>query len=110
MTRFDLLSYLVTSQIAARIQTGRWLPPDVLVARMHTWLSCHRIEFDWLERLRIGAASVTVSRSIFDMATERTDLALGGRIRTDMDTPQLKALHARCQALLQRPDAGGEDA
>ena len=76
MTRFDLLFHLVTSQIDARKRIGEWLPPDLLIASMHTWMSCHGIEYDWLERLRIGAASVTFSRNIYDMATERTDLAL----------------------------------
>ncbi|PAJ88643.1 hypothetical protein [Burkholderia ubonensis] len=110
MTRFDLLSHLVTSQLAARIRTGRWLPPDVLVATMRTWLSYHRIEYDWLERVRIGAASVTLSHDIYDMATAHDDREDGGRSPANLDAPQLKALRARCEALLQHIHGDGEDA
>ncbi|AYZ64180.1 hypothetical protein EGY31_00670 [Burkholderia multivorans] len=111
MTRFDLLAHLVTSQLAARIRTGRWLPPDVLVASMRTWLSDHRIEYDWLERVRIGAASVTLSHDIYDMATARDDRGDdSGRSPADLDAPQLKALRARCEALLQHLHGDGEDA
>ncbi|MGZ2749475.1 hypothetical protein [Burkholderia stagnalis] len=108
MTRIDLLGYLVTSQLAARVRTGAWLPPDGLVAAMRVWQSSHRIEFDWLDRLRIGATSVTQAQGIYDLAIAQGDGADGERIWIDANAPELQALRTRCEALLQRLD--GDDA
>ncbi|RQS12307.1 hypothetical protein DIE07_09055 [Burkholderia sp. Bp9002] len=104
MTRVDLLCYLVTSQLAARVRTGEWLAPDHLVAAMHVWQACHRTEFDWLDRLRIGATSITLAQGIYDIAIELAGIADGERIWVDANAPELRALRMRCEALLQRLD------
>ncbi|AIO30651.1 lysozyme inhibitor LprI family protein [Burkholderia cenocepacia] len=106
MTRTDLLSYLVTSQLAARMRSGAWLTTSQLVGAQRAWLACHRAECDWLDRIRIAAASVTIAQGIYDIATAHGDPAGGTYVRLDARSPELRALRARCDALLQRIDGG----
>lgn len=99
MTQTDLLSYLVTSQLAARMRTGAWLTTSQLVGALRAWLACRRAECDWLDRIRIAYASATIAQEIYDIAVVH-----GERVRLDAHSPELQALRARCDALLQRID------
>ena len=56
MTRADLLSHLVSCQLAARMRSGAWLSTRQLVDALRAWLACHRAECGWLERIKIAAA------------------------------------------------------
>ncbi|WP_175903318.1 hypothetical protein [Burkholderia seminalis] len=106
MTRTDLLSYLVTSQLAARMRSGNWLTASQLVGALRAWLACHRAECGWLERIRIANASTTIAQGIYDIAIANGDPHRGAYVRLDADSPELMALRARCGALLQRIDGG----
>ena len=44
MTQTDLLSYLVTSQLAARMRSGAWLTTGQLVDVERMWLACRHAE------------------------------------------------------------------
>ncbi|QTO24005.1 hypothetical protein [Burkholderia seminalis] len=96
MTRTDLLSYLVTSQLAARMRSGNWLTASQLVGALR----------GWLERIRIANASTTIAQGIYDIAIANGDPHCGAYVRLDADSPELLALRARCGALLQRIDGG----
>ncbi len=100
----DLLSYLVTSQLAARMRSGAWLTTGQLVDVQRMWLACHRAECGWLARIRIADASVTIAQGIYDIAIANRDPDSGERVRLDADSPELNALRERCDALLQRID------
>lgn len=104
MTRTDLLSYLVTSQLAARMRSSAWLTTRQLVDAQRAWLACHHAECGWLERIRIANASATIAQGIYDIAIASGDRDSGKRVRLDADSPELQALRARCDALLQRID------
>ncbi|WP_175875997.1 hypothetical protein [Burkholderia sp. BCC0097] len=97
MTQTDLLSYLVTSQLAARMRSGTWLTTSQLVGALRAWLACQRAECDWLDRIRIAHASATIAQEIYDIA-----VAHGEHARLDAHSPELQGLRARCDALLQR--------
>ncbi|KVL56462.1 hypothetical protein WT01_22515 [Burkholderia cepacia] len=104
MTRTDLLSHLVSCQLAARMRTGAWLSAGQLVGSLRAWLACRRAECGWLERIRIVDASTTIAQGIYDIAAAHGDPAGGERVRLDADSPELQALRARCDALLQHID------
>jgi hypothetical protein len=105
----DLLSYLVTSQLAARMRTGAWLSADQLVDAQRVWLACHHAECGWLARVRIADASATIAQGIYDVAVTARDPDSGERVRLDADSPELHALRERCDALLQRIDNDQND-
>ncbi|AOK06132.1 hypothetical protein LGM90_07110 [Burkholderia sp. AU28942] len=102
MTQTDLLSYLVTSQLAARMRGGAWLTVSQLVGALRAWLACHHAECDWLDRIRIAHASALIAEGIYEVASRYGDPDSGERIRIDLDAPELQALRARCDVLLQR--------
>ncbi|VWB33598.1 hypothetical protein BLA13014_01330 [Burkholderia aenigmatica] len=106
----DLLSYLVTSQLAARMRTGAWLTADQLVDAQRVWLACRHAECGWLARVRIADASAMIAQGIYDVAVTTRDPDSGERVRLDADSPELHALRERCDALLRRidddPDGG----
>ncbi|KWO35541.1 hypothetical protein WT97_30800 [Burkholderia sp. MSMB1459WGS] len=101
MTQTDLLSYLVTSQLAARMRSGAWLTTGQLVGALRAWLACRHAECDWLDRIRIAHASATIAQEIYEIALAHGDPHSGERVRIDADSPELQALRARCDALLQ---------
>ena len=100
----DLLSYLVTSQLAARMRSGAWLTTGQLVDVERMWLACRHAECGWLTRVRIADASATIAQGIYDIAIANRDPDTGERVRLDADSPELNALRERCDALLQRID------
>ncbi|MCA8218098.1 hypothetical protein LGN20_29715 [Burkholderia cepacia] len=104
MTRADLLSHLVSCQLAARMRSGAWLSTRQLVDALRAWLACHRAECGWLERIKIADASTTIAQGIYAIAVAHGDPASGERVRLDADSPELQALRARCDALLQHID------
>ncbi|UEP32422.1 MULTISPECIES: hypothetical protein [unclassified Burkholderia] len=104
MTQTDLLSYLVTSQLTARMRGRAWLSTSQAVGALRAWLECHHAECGWLDRIRIVDASVTIAQGIYEIACAYGDPDSGERIRLDADSPQLQALRARCDVLLQRID------
>ncbi|WP_224051831.1 hypothetical protein [Burkholderia cepacia] len=104
MTRTDLLSHLVSCQLAARMRSGAWPPTRQLVGAQRAWLASHRAECGWLERIKIADASTTIAQGIYDIAVAHGDPASGERVRLDADSPELQALRARCDALLQHID------
>ncbi|QTD94476.1 hypothetical protein [Burkholderia anthina] len=104
MTQTDLLSYLVTSQLAARMRGGAWLTTGQFVGALRAWLACHRAECDWLDRIRIAHASASIAQGIYEIACAHGDPDSGERIRIDAHSPELRALRARCDELLQRID------
>ncbi|WP_175836696.1 hypothetical protein [Burkholderia anthina] len=106
MTHTDLLSYLVTSQLAARMRGGAWLTTGQVVGALRAWLACHHAECDWLGRIRIAHASASIARGIYEIACAHGDPESGERIRIDADAPELQALRARYDVLLQRIDGG----
>lgn len=106
MTQTDLLSYLVTSQLAARMRCGAWLTTSQTVGVLRAWLACHHAECDWLDRIRIAHASATIAQEIYEVATAHGDPETGRYVRLDAHSPELQALRARCDALLQRIDGG----
>ncbi|RQV24603.1 hypothetical protein DF132_12940 [Burkholderia cenocepacia] len=97
MTQTDLLSYLVTSQLAARMRGGAWLTTSQLVGALRAWLACRHADCEWLDRIRIA-------QEIYDIAVTHGDPQSGERVRLDAHSPELQALRARCDALLQRID------
>ncbi|RKU00196.1 hypothetical protein C7H84_27430 [Burkholderia sp. Nafp2/4-1b] len=104
MTQTDLLSYLVTSQLAARMRGGAWLTTSQVVGALRAWLACHHADCEWLDRIRIAHASATIAEGIYEIACAHGDPESGERIRIDLDSPDLRALRARCDVLLQRID------
>ncbi|WP_186160661.1 hypothetical protein [Burkholderia gladioli] len=102
MTQVDLLRYLVTSQLVARIQTGRWMPPDRVVNATHGWLSGHRVECDWLDRIRIAMAARGLAGEIYEVATSGQHPGFVDGLLADEHSPQMAALRARCEHYLQR--------
>lgn len=106
MTRTDLLSYLVSSQLAARMRGGTWLATSQVVGALRAWLACHHAECGWLNRIRIANASATIAQGIDEIAAAYGDPERGERVRLDAGSPELQALRARCDALLQRIDGG----
>jgi len=104
VTQTDLLSYLVTRQLTARMRGGAWLTTSQAVGALRAWLACHHAECGWLERIRIAHASMTIAQGIDEIARAYGDPDSGERIRIDADSPQLQALRARCDVLLQRID------
>ncbi|WP_175717820.1 hypothetical protein [Burkholderia anthina] len=104
MTQTDLLSYLVTSQLAARMRGGAWLTTRQVVGALRAWLACHHAECDWLDRIRIAHASASIAQGIYEIACAHGDPETGERIRIDADSPELQALRARCDVLRQRID------
>jgi hypothetical protein len=102
VTQVDLLRYLVTGQLVARIQNGRWMPPDRVVATTHTWLAGHRVECDWLDRIRIAMAARGLASEIYDVATSGDGSCLADGLLADEGSPQMEALRARCEHYLQR--------
>lgn len=88
----DLLSYLVTSQLAARMRSGAWLTTGQLVDVQRMWLACHHAECGWLARVRIADASATIAQGIYDIAVANRDPDSGERVRLDADSPELNAL------------------
>lgn len=104
MTQTELLSYLVTSQLTARMRGGTWLTTSQVVGALRAWLACRRAECGWLDRIRIANASTTIAQGIYEIAAAYGDPDSGERIRIDADSPELLALRARCDALLQRID------
>ncbi|GAB7535025.1 hypothetical protein AB4851_29110 [Burkholderia sp. 22PA0099] len=102
MTQVDLLRYLVTSQLVARIQTGRWMPPDRIVAATRLWLDSHRVECEWLDRIRIAMAARGLANEIYDVATSGSGPGLADGLLADEGSPQMEALRARCEHYLQR--------
>ncbi|NTZ09185.1 hypothetical protein [Burkholderia metallica] len=104
MTHTDLLSYLVTSQLAARMRSGAWLTTSQLVGAQRAWLASRHAECDWLDRIRIAHASATIAQEIYEIAVAYGDPHSGERVRLDAHSPELRALRARCDALLQRID------
>ncbi|ABO58748.1 hypothetical protein QZM46_22475 [Burkholderia vietnamiensis] len=109
MTQTRLLSYLVTSQLAARMRGGEWLTVSQVVGALRAWLACHHAECDWLDRIRIAHASLLIAQGIYEIACAYGDPEGVERIRIDLASPELKALRARCDVLLQRID-GNRDA
>ncbi|QRR05384.1 hypothetical protein FPJ27_02700 [Burkholderia sp. MS455] len=103
MTQTDLLSYLVTSELAARMRFGGWLTISQRVGALRAWLACHHAECGWLDRIRIASAAATIAQEIYEIAVEH-GLENGERVRLDARSPELQALRARCGALLQRID------
>ena len=101
MTQTDLLSYLVTSQLAARMRGGAWLTTSQLVGALR---ACRHADCEWLDRIRIAHASATIAQEIYDIAITHGDPQSGERVRLDAHSPELQALRARCDALLQRID------
>ncbi|TGN94153.1 hypothetical protein [Burkholderia sp. USMB20] len=106
MTQTDLLSYLVSSQLAARMRGGAWLTTSRVVGALRAWLACHHAECGWLDRIRIANASATIAQRIYDVAAAYGEPEHGERVRLDAGSPELQALRARCDALLQRIDGG----
>ncbi|WP_269509167.1 hypothetical protein [Burkholderia sp. IMCC1007] len=106
MTQTDLLSYLVTSQLAARMRGGAWLTTSQVVGALRAWLACHHAECEWLDRIRIAHASASIAEGIYEIACAHGDPEAGEPIRIDRDSPELQALRARCDVLLQRIDGG----
>ncbi|RQS21433.1 hypothetical protein [Burkholderia sp. Bp8998] len=104
MTQTDLLSYLVTSQLTARMRGGAWLTTSQVVGALRAWLACHHAECGWLDRIRIANASATIAQGIHEIVAAHGDPDSGERVRLDADSPELQALRARCDALLQRID------
>ncbi|NHL71005.1 hypothetical protein EIB72_32030 [Burkholderia ambifaria] len=104
MTQTDLLSYLVTSQLTARMRGGAWMTASQTVGTLRAWLACHHAECGWLDRIRIADASATIAQGIYEIACAYGDPDSGERIRLDADSPELQALRARCDVLLQRID------
>ncbi|WP_246797424.1 hypothetical protein [Burkholderia perseverans] len=102
MTQVDLLRYLVTGQLVARIQNGRWMPPDRVVTTTRTWLASHRVECDWLDRIRIAMAARGLACEIYDVATSGDGAGLADGLLADEGSPQMEALRARCEHYLQR--------
>lgn len=100
----DLLSYLVTIQLAARMRSGAWPTTDQIVDAQRAWLACHHAECGWLARVRIADASATIAQGIYDIAVANRDPGSGKHGRLDADSPELHALRERCDALLQRID------
>lgn len=100
----DLLSFLVTRQLAGRMRTGAWLTAGQLVNAQRVWLAHHHAECGWLARVRIADASATIAQGIYDIAVAARDPDSGERVRLDADSPELHALRERCDALLQRID------
>ncbi|QVN23547.1 hypothetical protein [Burkholderia pyrrocinia] len=104
MNQTDLLSYLVTSQLTARMRSGAWPATSQLVGVLRAWLACHHAECGWLDRIRIAHASATIAQGIYDIAVTHGNPDCRKRVRLDADGPELRALRARCDALLQRID------
>ncbi len=100
----DLLSYLVTCQLAARMRSGAWPTTDQIVDAQRAWLACHHAECGWLARVRIAEASTTIAQEIYDIAVANRDPDSGKHERLDADSPELHALRERCDALLRRID------
>ena len=105
MTRTDLLTYLVTSQLAARLRGGAWLTTSQAVGALRAWLACHHAECGWLDRIRIANASATIAQGIYEIVISHGDPDSGELVRLDADSPELHALRARCDVLLQRIDS-----
>ena len=74
----DLLSYLVTSQLAARMRSGAWLTTGQLVDAADG-LACHHAECGWLARVKIADASATIAQGIYDIAIANRDPDSGER-------------------------------
>ncbi|WP_304991216.1 hypothetical protein [Burkholderia plantarii] len=102
VTQVDLLRYLVTGQLVARIQSGRWLPPDRVVVTTRTWLASHRVGCDWLDRIRIAMAARGLACEIYDVATSGDGSGLADGLLADEGSAQMEALRARCEHYLQR--------
>ncbi|KGV78242.1 hypothetical protein [Burkholderia pseudomallei] len=106
MSHPDLLSYLVASQLTARVRTGRWLPTERLVAAVRAWLACHGMHCEWHDRIRIAIASTELAHGIYAASAggdaSRFAPRFGERMATDALEPPMQALRARCDALLQR--------
>ncbi len=102
MTQVDLLRYLVTSQLVARIQTGHWMPPARVVTATHVWLESHRVECEWLDRIRIAMAALGLAGEIYDVAAAGEGPGLAEGLLADEGSPQMAALRARCEHYLQR--------
>ncbi|VWC73543.1 hypothetical protein BLA50215_00733 [Burkholderia lata] len=100
----DLFSYLVTHQLAARMRSGAWLTTGQLVDAQRVWLARHHAECGWLARVRIADASATIAQGIYDIAVANRDPDSGKHGRLDADSPELRTLRERCDALLQRID------
>ncbi|RQR34985.1 hypothetical protein DIE23_10460 [Burkholderia sp. Bp9143] len=73
MTQTDLLSYLVTSQLAARMRGGAWLTTSQVVGALRAWLACHHAECGWLDRIRIANASATIAQGIHEIVAAHGD-------------------------------------
>ncbi|AXF26101.1 hypothetical protein CUJ89_34795 [Burkholderia pyrrocinia] len=86
------------------MRSGAWLTTGQLVGAQRAWLACHHAERSWLARIRIANASATIAQGIYDIAVANGDPDNGERVRLDADSPELHALRARCDALLQRID------
>ncbi|HEF4745460.1 TPA: hypothetical protein SAO08_005367 [Burkholderia multivorans] len=104
MTQTDLLSYLVTSQLAARMRSGAWLTIGQVVGALRAWLAYHHAECDWLDRIRVVEAASAIAEGIYEVATAHGQPADGERVRLDAHSPEMQALRARCDVLLQRID------
>jgi len=104
VTQTDLLSYLVSSQLAARMRGGTWLTTGQAVGALRAWLACHHAECGWLDRIPIANASATIAQGIDEIAAAYSEPDRGERVRLDADSPELQALRARCDALLQHID------
>nr|WP_249193136.1 hypothetical protein [Burkholderia cenocepacia] len=83
---------------------GEWLTTSQLVGALRAWLACHHAECAWLDRIRIAHASASIAQGIYEIACAHGDPDSGERIRIDADSPELQALRARYDLLLQRID------
>ncbi|KAG8152534.1 hypothetical protein [Burkholderia catarinensis] len=88
------------------MRSGAWLTTGQLIGAQRVWLACHHAERGWLARIRIANASATIAQGIYDIAVANRDPDSGERVRLDADSPELRALRERCDALLQRIDGG----
>lgn len=102
VTQVDLLRHLVTCQLVERVQRGSWLRPEPQTLAIRDWLALHRVDYPWLDRIRIAMTARDLAAQIHAVATTHDGPASGDGLTLDDDSPQFEALRVRCERYLLR--------